>query len=308
MMIKINKNMKIFLITLIVCLLLLPLQIGNSTVEGSQSIRRSHVTIQENLAPNPSFEEGTETPLGWDHSDERGVIFTWDTNYAHSGEKSIGITNVSENSWPKWSTAELIPVDLSTYIYEYGVWYRYIGEPMPEENGMVFLSFYDVNKTPLFGGGYDLPVSSNWNYFSWNTSVWIDRTDVHYAQLEFTQFSYQSLFNPQLDIRIDDVFFGPIAPVIIIEDISGGLGVSATLRNNGVEDAYDIQWSIDVQGTVFFQRNTEGLVAHLPAGSEVTIDSGIILGFGPATIIVKAALAERRETCFLLGPFVFEMT
>jgi len=92
---------------------------------------------------------------------------------------------------------------------------------------------------------------------------------------------------------------------IIIKEISGGIGVSAVLENIGQSDANDVSWSIEIEGNVFFGGSASGTV-DIPKGDQVTVSSGLAMGFGPVQITVTAdAITEKRSATlmyiFVLG-------
>ena len=86
--------------------------------------------------------------------------------------------------------------------------------------------------------------------------------------------------------------------------LSGGFDVAATITNNADYDMSNLAWSIDLQGTVFFQQQSEGTITSLPAGGAITVDTGFILGLGPAQVTVTAADSQRTSDLLLLGPYV----
>ena len=102
-------------------------------------------TMQGNLIPNPSFEEGDDVPMGWEHSNySDGINYNWDSTIAHSGEKSVGISNVENmiynGMWRfyGWITTGFIPMDIGNYTYEYSIWCRYLGKPEENQYGEFF--------------------------------------------------------------------------------------------------------------------------------------------------------------------------
>ncbi len=78
-----------------------------------------------NLAPNPSFEEGTLSPTKWvSHSDSGGVSFIWDDSTSHSGQHSLAISNFTAASTSGyWKTEEQIYINPS-HDYLISAWYR----------------------------------------------------------------------------------------------------------------------------------------------------------------------------------------
>ena len=94
-------------------------------------------------------------------------------------------------------------------------------------------------------------------------------------------------------------------PYAIQLDLSGGLGVHIAVENNGEEDLINLDWSIELSGMILIQQNKEGTITSLPAGSDATINSGFVLGFGPGSIKVTVGDISKESELFLAGPFVF---
>ena len=67
-----------------------------------------------------------------------------------------------------------------------------------------------------------------------------------------------------------------------------GIGVTAIISNPCNETFTDLEWSIDIEGNVFSPPSggIHGVISSLPPGEEVTIKSGLIIGFGSANITV----------------------
>jgi hypothetical protein len=95
--------------------------------------------------------------------------------------------------------------------------------------------------------------------------------------------------------------------VIQIGAITGGFGVFAVIKNIGIVDAVKVNWSISLQGLVFFGKQTGGAVLQIAPNGERTVKTGLVLGLGTVTIVVKAADAEKNATAFLLGPFALKV-
>jgi hypothetical protein len=81
-------------------------------------------------------------------------------------------------------------------------------------------------------------------------------------------------------------------PVLKIDSIAGGLGVSAVIENTGTEAATNVEWTITLGGTVFLGAETPGTIATLGPGDTETIKSGFPLGFGDIDISISASCAE----------------
>jgi len=106
----------------------------------------------------------------------------------------------------------------------------------------------------------------------------------------------------------NDIYFaeakGAAAPEIAIGAITGGIGVSAVIKNDGNAAATDVDWSITTEGTVFIGKEKSGTIATLNPGDEVTIKTGLMLGFGAITVTVKADTATKSQDFKLLLIFV----
>ncbi|UCB57916.1 MAG: hypothetical protein JSV67_04715 [Thermoplasmatales archaeon] len=104
-----------------------------------------------------------------------------------------------------------------------------------------------------------------------------------------------------------DIFFAPLeaiaTPEVVIETISGGIGVSATIKNIGDAAAENFDWSITADGLVFLGKEKSG-IATLGPGDSMTISTGFMLGFGGIDITVTADAATKTASATLLLFFV----
>ena len=104
-----------------------------------------------------------------------------------------------------------------------------------------------------------------------------------------------------------DIYFAPYVakatPQVVIDSISGGVGVRAVIRNIGVVPAEYFAWSIKSDGAVFVGKEKFG-TATLQPGASMTIKTGLMLGFGPITITVTADTARKTADAKLLLFFV----
>ena len=96
----------------------------------------------------------------------------------------------------------------------------------------------------------------------------------------------------------DIVYFEPdiggsAKPLITIDSISGGIGVSAVIKNLGDADATDVPYTMTATGGLLgmINKEVEGTI-DVAAGGEETISTGIILGIGAVSITVQADLAS----------------
>jgi hypothetical protein len=105
-----------------------------------------------------------------------------------------------------------------------------------------------------------------------------------------------------------DIYFASFAavpaPEIVIDSISGGMGISAVVKNTGDAAGTDIAWSIKSAGTVFVGKEKSGTISSLAPGASVTIKTGFMLGFGSIAITVTADTATKTADAKLLLFFV----
>ena len=103
-----------------------------------------------------------------------------------------------------------------------------------------------------------------------------------------------------------DIYYAPLsAPRIVIQSVSGGIGISVTVANVGTEDAQNVPWSIDVSGgLVILGKHAEDTITSLPVGESATISSGLMLGIGKITVDINVGGATAKASGFLLGPLV----
>jgi len=180
-----------------------------------------------NLAPNPSFEEGYgDTPYGWAYEDmgDETVTFHWDSSYAHTGDKSVGIADVKSFGYSYyWHTVDFIPIDQTSESYYYSIWYKYIGEPSEDERAYLYFAEYDINKRPIGGFGFMLSYENdeNWHNFEYFCNDWFSMT-TDFVRLRLVYEVINPTENPpSSEVRFDDVFFGtkennpPTKPILI---------------------------------------------------------------------------------------------
>jgi hypothetical protein len=90
-----------------------------------------------------------------------------------------------------------------------------------------------------------------------------------------------------------DIYFDVVgtAPLLTIEEIAGGFGVSAAVKNIGTANATDVEWNISFEGGIVIPKQKKGTISVLEPGYDEPIRS-IIIGIGRPTITFYAESAE----------------
>jgi hypothetical protein len=114
-------------------------------------------------------------------------------------------------------------------------------------------------------------------------------------------YGSQSTWSDTLTIHV------VVGPQIEIGTISGGLKITAEIKNTGVVNASHINWTITLKGLVLFGQEKSGTLLGISPGNSLDISTGLILGLGAVDITVTAADVEKTATAFLLGPFVLNI-
>jgi len=92
--------------------------------------------------------------------------------------------------------------------------------------------------------------------------------------------------------------------------VAGGLGIKATITNNGPIDLTHVNWSITLDGSMIFAgKSTSGTSPGITNGEERTIKPKLVFGFGKTNIVISVTCdedvsANTTATGFVLGPFV----
>lgn len=287
--------------------------------ETKEIVMSTMTMIQENLAPNPSFEDGDgETPDGWEHETyHKHIEYLWTEDYSCEGKKSVGISNLRKGNLAEWYTTEFIEIDPTQNDYVYGCWYKYNAKPAGYNFAGLGVTTYDAEKEYV-GVTWILPMpylDKEWHYYQYNCNSYFDEThysEIAYASIGLYYWTFKDAVNPLAEVYFDDVYFGAVEekPDIKIKKITGGIGVSVTIENAGNGDASNVGWLIevvDVQGMLLMGNRSYGTIDLLPAGDEIVVKSNFILGFGSAKILVVVRDERKALPCFILGPIVFMM-
>ena len=83
--------------------------------------------------------------------------------------------------------------------------------------------------------------------------------------------------------------------------------LKTTVGNIGVNDATNVDWSINIQGGLLqlIDKTINGQIETLNIGNQESITANkAIIGLGEVNIIVLANDAAKVEKGFILGPFI----
>jgi PKD repeat protein len=87
----------------------------------------------------------------------------------------------------------------------------------------------------------------------------------------------------------------PGEPKIVIDEIKGGFGVKAVIKNIGSADATNVSWKIALDGKLVFIGKEKNGTIDIPAGKVLSIKS-FVFGFGVTNIKVTADTATKYAT------------
>jgi hypothetical protein len=163
----------------------------------------------------------------------------------------------------------------------------------------------DIQFTGFATGGTE-PYTWSWDFGDGETSDVQNPTHAYTEAGEYTATLTvtDAAENTETDTAM--VTITEPAPVIEIGDITGGLlKVTAVIKNTGDADATDVDWSINLNGgLILLGKETTGTAATIPAGGQVEVTSGLILGFGKTTITVSAGGASKDQAATVLLIFI----
>jgi len=152
-----------------------------------------------NLAPNPSFEIGTNFPVSWT-TFSSGASYDWSDATAHLGSRSICITDVSAYNEGYWITTNVIPISPGKTI-RMSVWAIGIEDL---ENGME-VRYFNSSGNPA--GTYSMDVdynSSGWTNTEFNTTV---PSSVTSLDLKLFAYNWDGNQSTSAWVCFDDVYF-----------------------------------------------------------------------------------------------------
>ena len=167
----------------------------------------------------------------------------------------------------------------------------------------------EVDETIQFTGfatGGTEPYTWSWDFGDGETSDVQNPTHAYTEAGEYTATLTVTDAAENTATDTADVTITEPAPVIEIGDITGGLlKVTAVIKNTGEADATDVDWSINLNGgLILLGKETTGTAATIPAGGQVEVTSGLILGFGKTTITVSAGGESKDQAATVLLIFI----
>jgi C1A family cysteine protease len=143
--------------------------------------------------------------------------------------------------------------------------------------------------------------------FYWNGSAWVDLFTYHFND---------SSWDGSANFCIKALTIPFPAPILYIESITGGMGVTTTVKNIGLEQATDIHLSINGTGGVFLYIPVKNYtITTLAVGESIPVHTSVFgLGLGFLTPLPEitvtatapeANMASRSVQVKIIGPLVF---
>jgi len=175
-----------------------------------------------------------------------------------------------------------------------------------------------VDPVPLTGHN-ELWVAVEWTQLESGTYIAVGDSGPHiYGKSDWTYMNaaWQSVYNASsgtIDTNwaIGAVVEGAGIAELSILNIKGPIGINADVKNIGVNNASNLEWSIAVTGGLLklVNKTATGTAASLAAGATEPISLGMFFGFGKISIVIIARASNAVEvsttkSAFLLGPLV----
>lgn len=228
-------------------------------------------TLSPNLAPNPSFEEGDTMPTGWGYDINSTGIYHWDSNYSFSGEKSVGVLNLTQVlEEVNWITTDFIPVNYAINSYILSVWYEIIGIPSTHQFATLNIWEYDQNYYLVGGMGTGSSLYAGWHQMELTTQY---NSRVKYVKIELGQEAFSIEPNSSVEVRFDDVYFGIWNTAPIVPSIQGETNgrvrtvyeyTISTIDPDQDNISYEIDWGDNTtQVTDFYKSGEEIIISHI---------------------------------------------
>jgi hypothetical protein len=113
------------------------------------------------------------------------------------------------------------------------------------------------------------------------------------------------------DVSVDGPWSDPLTVQITgsnieLQNVKGGLfRVRAEIKNTGDEPLSDVNWNITLHSGAFLGKKTSGQNLTIPANSSLTIQSGLIFGFGTTSIKIEAYIPDGPSAMILRNGTIF---
>lgn len=141
---------------------------------------------------------------------------------------------------------------------------------------------------------------------TWSTPIKIN-TESNTVVEEYQNIDIKGSYGFWTDNRDfnDDIYFDIVGlePILTIDEIKGGVGVTVSLSNIGNAPAEEELWTIDILGLLLIGSHSEGTIS-IPVQSTKTVKSKFIFGFGKVTIIATFSEVTKTATGFAFGPLI----
>jgi parallel beta-helix repeat protein len=160
-------------------------------------------------------------------------------------------------------------------------------------SGDVYISDVKVTLTATdFGSGV------NYTLYKLNSNAWITYTAPIIVSANGTHvvsfYSVDIAGNRETEKSCTFTIQQEVPSVNIT--IKGGLGISATITNNGAIDLTNVDWMISLDGgLIFFGKTKSGIITTLPAGESVTVRD-FVIGFGKTMVTVTVTCVDSSDT------------
>jgi hypothetical protein len=137
----------------------------------------------------------------------------------------------------------------------------------------------------------------------------LDKSAIEQTHCVDVSSSYITWTDNRHGMNKNSVYFdtaGIATPIINIESITGGLGITTVIKNIGSVDANNIDWSISFDGGTFFGGDNSGTIDALAVGQTVQIKSKFLIGFGNTEITINVGGITQTKSakvilCFITG-------